>query len=405
FSAFLARFLQTRIWKTTVLQTLCSEEVLYADLMQIVEKILYIRDPHQMIKALQLLKVEEADDRISAHPHGVQIMTIHASKGLEFETVFALGLASRTTAEDKSEQELKELDAEKMRQLYVALTRAKRRLYVPVAREQSGKPYKVGEASPIEIFWERASPDLHSFDHAHLNQIEFNLRAYQEKTTAPLVPPPDQHLFFKPFFLQSFTSLSHRPKSKFQPDGSITSGERKSVQDELLPSSAETGIIIHRILERLFDQSIPLPELISQEIKGSHLDAYGTAIQTMIDKVLDLSLDGFCLRDLDHVRLMPEMEFLFPTGGTALKGFIDLSFEHNGKFYLIDWKTNVLENYACESLEKAMVEHDYLLQGKIYATAFTRYLKLYGSPSFGGVFFLFVRGPAAYHFIPEAFDV
>ncbi len=128
-------------------------------------------------------------------------------------------------------------------------------------------------------------------------------------------------------------------------------------------------------------------------------------IQTMIDKVLDLPLDGFCLRDLDRTRLMPEMEFLFPTEGTALKGFIDLSFEHNGKFYLIDWKTNVLENYTPESLNKAMVEHDYLLQGKIYATAFTRYLKLYGSHCFGGAFFLFVRGPAAYHFIPEVLNV
>ncbi len=52
-----------------------------------------------------------------------------------------------------------------------------------------------------------------------------------------------------------------------------------------------------------------------------------------------------------------------------------------------------------------MIEHDYLLQGKIYATAFTRYLKLYGSPSFGGAFYIFVRGPAAYHFIPEVLHV
>ena len=138
---FLAQFLQTKFWKRSVFQTLCSTEALYDDLMQIVEKIVYIRDPHQMIKSLQLLKIEEVDERISAHPHGVQIMTIHASKGLEFETVFAIGLASRTPAEDKPEEELKELDAEKMRQFYVALTRAKRRLYIPVA--QAGKTRKI----------------------------------------------------------------------------------------------------------------------------------------------------------------------------------------------------------------------------------------------------------------------
>ncbi len=392
FSAFLARFLQAKFLEKTVLQTLCLDEVLYDDLMQIVEKILYIRDPHQLIKALQLLKVEEVDDRISAHPHGVQIMTIHASKGLEFETVFALGLASRTTAEDKSDNELKEIDAEKMRQLYVALTRAKQRLYIPLIR-QSDKLCKLGEASPIELFWERASPDLLSFNHVHLHQISFDLRSYSSQDSVPLIPPPSKSLFFKPFFLQSFTSLAQ------------SSGERRSIPDELLPSGAETGIIIHRIFERLFDQSISLEELVSQEIKGSHLESHGTLIRSMIDKVLDLPLDGFCLRDLDRNRLLPEMEFLFPSGGSALKGFIDLSFEHQGKFYLIDWKTNVLENYSPDQLEKAMVDHDYLLQGKIYTTAFTRYLKLYGSPSFGGAFFLFVRGPAAYHFTPEAFDV
>jgi exodeoxyribonuclease V beta subunit len=393
FSAFLAQFLQTKLWKSTVFQALCSEEVLYDDLMQIVEKILYIRDPYQMSKALQLLKIEEVDERISAHPHGVQIMTIHASKGLEFETVFALGLACRTPVEDKLEIELKELDAEKMRQLYVALTRAKCRLYIPVPREQSGRPYNLGEASPIELFLERASPDLNAFTHVYLHQIEFNQALYQESKPVSLVPPPSQHQFFKPFFLQSFTSLAQ------------TSGERKSIQDESLSSSAETGIIIHHILERFFDESVSLPQLIAQEIRGSHLESHGMVIERMINKVLDLPLDGFCLRDLDRTRLMPEMEFLFPTEGTALKGFIDLSFEYKGKFYLIDWKTNVLENYTPEYLTKAMIEHDYLLQGKIYATAFTRYLKLYGSPSFGGAFFLFVRGPAAYHFIPEALHV
>lgn len=391
FSVFLARFLQTKFWKRSVFQTLCSTEALYDDLMQIVEKILYIRDPHQMIKSLQLLKIEEVDERISAHPHGVQIMTIHASKGLEFETVFAIGLASRTPVEDKPEDELKELDAEKMRQFYVALTRAKRRLYIPVA--QAGKTPKLGEASPVELFLERTSPDLKTFTHVYLNQIAFDLLPYAPSAPAELVPPLSIHQFFKPFFLQSFTSLAQ------------TSGERKAVSDPSLPSSAETGIIIHRILERFFDQKLDLRKLIDQEIKGSHLETYGAVIHTMIDNVLDLQLDGFCLRDLDLSRVMTEMEFLFPSEGIALKGFIDLSFEHNGKFYLIDWKTNLLEDYTPESLHKAMLEHDYFLQGRIYATAFTRYLKLYGSHSFGGAFFLFVRGPAAYHFIPEVLHV
>ena len=48
-----------------------------------------------------------------------------------------------------------------------------------------------------------------------------------------------------------------------------------------------------------------------------------------------------------------------------------------------------------------MREGNYFLQGSIYATALQKYLKSYGNKTFGGVFFIFIRGPAAYHFIPE----
>ncbi len=56
FSVFLAQFLQTKFWKRSVFQTLCSIEALYDDLMQIVEKILYIRDPHQISQSSSAFK-------------------------------------------------------------------------------------------------------------------------------------------------------------------------------------------------------------------------------------------------------------------------------------------------------------------------------------------------------------
>jgi exodeoxyribonuclease V beta subunit len=222
--------------------------------------------------------------------------------------------------------------------------------------------------------------------------VKFDLRPYEATASAALVPPPSRNVFFKPLFLQSFTSLS-------QP-----SVERKHIENDALPAGAETGIIVHRIFERLFDHPSPLSDLVAQEIAGSRLEGYETAVHHMIDQVLDLPLKGFSLRDIDRSKVMPEMEFLFPDSGASIKGFIDLCFEHQGKFYLVDWKTNLLENYTPETLETAMQEHDYFLQGRIYATALTRYLKLYGNLSFGGVFFLFVRGPAAYHFIPEPYE-
>lgn len=372
FARFFAAFIRSR---PAVIQASYG-----SDLMEIVEKLIFLNDPEQVMKAVQELKISEDKDRISVHPHGVQIMTIHASKGLEFETVFALGLASRTKVEDADH--LSEMDAEKMRQLYVAMTRAKSRLYVPLLKEIEEKPVMIGEASPIELFLQRTEPKLDEFNVIDLNRTEFIL--------APL-PLPDSRVsasmpregFFKPIYLQSFSSLA-----------SVVI-EKPATKDERLPPGAETGIIIHAIFEKYFEERRPLDELIAQEVRATHLESYQPNIFQMISDVLDLSLGDFSLRDIENS--FPEMEFLFPENDALLKGFIDLCFEWKGKYYFIDWKTNVLEDYTSSTVAKAMEDHDYLLQGEIYSKALRRFLKLYGDLPFGGGYFIFVRGPAFYH--------
>jgi exodeoxyribonuclease V beta subunit len=70
-------------------------------------------------------------------------------------------------------------------------------------------------------------------------------------------------------------------------------------------------------------------------------------------------------------------------------------FEHDGKIYLIDWKSNLLTGYNPESLEKEVMEH-YLLQLQIYTLAISYWFKLDGREKyenrFGGVFYIFLRG-------------
>ena len=76
-------------------------------------------------------------------------------------------------------------------------------------------------------------------------------------------------------------------------------------------------------------------------------------------------------------------------------------FEHNGKFYLVDWKSNHLgstfESYNEESLKKAMHAHFYTLQYHLYTLALHQYLRLRVSDyryetDFGGVTYMFIRG-------------
>ena len=56
----------------------------------------------------------------------VQVMTIHAAKGLEFDTVFLIGAADGILPSSRDDADLEE----ERRLLYVAVTRAKRNLYI-----------------------------------------------------------------------------------------------------------------------------------------------------------------------------------------------------------------------------------------------------------------------------------
>ncbi|GEN29563.1 RecBCD enzyme subunit RecB [Halovibrio variabilis] len=62
-----------------------------------------------------------------------------------------------------------------------------------------------------------------------------------------------------------------------------------------------------------------------------------------------------------------------------LKGFIDLAFEHDGRFYVLDWKSNYLGSddsaYTADALRNAMLEKRYDLQAALYLLALHRLLK------------------------------
>ncbi len=98
---------------------------------------------------------------------------------------------------------------------------------------------------------------------------------------------------------------------------------------------------------------------------------------------------------------------LAPLQGVQLAGFltgiIDLLFEHQGRWYLVDWKSNHLgdhlEDYDDEAIWQAMRHHHYVLQYHLYVFALHRYLgqRLQGydyQQHFGGVYYVFLRGLA-----------
>ena len=90
--------------------------------------------PEGMEKLLEEAALQSDQDQIKDEVSAVSLMTVHASKGLEFDAVFITGLEQglfpSTREDEKRDQE------EDRRLFYVALTRARKRLYLSYAAER-----------------------------------------------------------------------------------------------------------------------------------------------------------------------------------------------------------------------------------------------------------------------------
>ncbi|AZG35753.1 UvrD-helicase domain-containing protein [Shewanella psychromarinicola] len=96
----------------------------------------------------------------------------------------------------------------------------------------------------------------------------------------------------------------------------------------------------------------------------------------------------------------------FDTLKGMLKGFIDLTFEHQGQFFIADYKSNHLgdkySDYTHSAMAKAIDSHRYNLQYILYTLALHRYLSLrlpgyHYQQHIGGCYYLFLRGMHPQH--------
>lgn len=452
FAIFYSTFLRFVWGGESVLERVLREEEFYKELRACTE-ILIEEKPTASCEALLLFleKVSEDPEEKVIHSHeenAVSILTTHMSKGLEFDFVFALSLASRHPVREdlifvregeeervesldpdspSSELYLQELDAEKLRQLYVALTRAKIRVYVPLAFDLTPSSYQRGEGAPVELFFQgekeltAAVALLEKLK--EMASITYNVLVRQEppvvlveKPITPSIPKEEISLSFKKRPLLSFSSLARKQESEDFAIFEVT-GE-KGVHT--LPLGAETGTILHELFEKIFKKGLFLADrkeerelLIHREVERSSLKGWNDVVVELVTSALALPLpcqkSYASLEKLSRRKVAQEMEFLFPLDDQLIKGFADLFFEWEDRYYLVDWKSNWLgpddASYSSSLIEKSMHEHDYFLQGAIYAAAFERYVKLFDKRPFdtlfGGAFYIFLRGKKAFHFLPD----
>jgi exodeoxyribonuclease V beta subunit len=97
--------------------------------------------------------------------------------------------------------------------------------------------------------------------------------------------------------------------------------------------------------------------------------------------------------------LLASLQFQQSSG--MLHGFMDLVFQHHGRYYIIDWKSNHLgfndSDYAHDGMTTSMADHSYILQYHLYTLALDRHLRLHlpgysYETHFGGAIYVYLRG-------------
>jgi len=209
------------------------------------------------------------------------------------------------------------------------------------------------------------------------------------------------------------------------------------------PKGAGPGTFLHELLEwctqQGFQRVVDNPPLLHEQLTrrcgtrgwNEWVEPLERWLLALISKPLSLDRAGaetVCLADL--ITLRPELEFWFESRNVSirkldelvtvhtlnradrprveetrfngmLKGFIDLVFEHNGRYYVLDYKSNTLGEdnsaYTDQAMGNAILDKRYDLQYVLYLLALHRLLKA-RLPDYdydrhiGGAVYLFLRG-------------
>lgn len=273
-----------------------------------------------------------------------------------------------------------------------------------------------------------------------------------------LAPRVDPSRTFRSWSTTSYTQLTAQRDADADVADPPAAVDRTPRTDlDLLPPGATSGVAIHRLFE-LIDFDAPASTIITTTERV--LDQFGllgagdagararviAATANMAESVLHTPIAewGFALADVPRSKTLREWGFSLSLDGADLvrvadamrhanpalaayadrvatlgrgtldgflTGIVDLLFEHQGKWYLVDWKSNHLghdpNNYEEDAVQSEMAQHHYLLQYHLYLVALDRFLRTRlpiwdPATMLGGVGYAFVRGGAWYTHRPSA---
>lgn len=329
-------------------------------------------------------------------PARLQIMTIHKSKGLEFDTVFLPSIGSKPNLGDKpmmrwlklpSQQQkeillispmkaahhercalydyLTQLDEEKagyetQRLLYVAVTRAKERLYLMNSSSQSAKG------------------SFYSF----LKQQEFIPMDLKESTEA---------------VGHALPKLSRLPLTHYEQQHIL------SIPTQAVPSSLNSGIpriigiVTHLLLQTMCEHHLNSMEELPWALATNELKRYGfnplmqeeaiTSMQEQIQRFLNDPVGLWIISP--HLHEQNEYELLVSHQQQVVTRIIDRIFEDQGKLWIIDFKTGK---------EDDRTQQKYQQQLNDYAQHLATRTEL---PIHCGLYYLPTNHWATWHYVPS----
>jgi len=240
--------------------------------------------------------------------------------------------------------------------------------------------------------------------------------------------------------IASFTSLTGHDEKTPGPRAAAPMLDPPPMLFAELPGGVRTGLLLHSVLEHAEFDALGAEAttlLVERQLRAFGFDpALAPAVQRDLESVgaspftrepgaprlIDLSRD-VQLRELEftlHVKrpkLSGLAELLKQHGAPIaapnyyerlaevssqtlqrfLRGYIDLMFQWEGRWYVADYKSNTLPVYDAAAINEAVQREHYLLQAQLYTAAAHRYLKqrvpAYDPETqWGGALFLFVRG-------------
>jgi len=354
--------------------------------------------------------------------------------------------------------------AESIRLLYVAVTRAENRCYLLTTDFDNAHQSPLGltlkwkkDLDILSQLHMLSADNPESIGVLNINYDDMVIDPFEViATTAAIAPISPQVAKFhghieRDWWLSSFSALSRNLRH-----GGVSTPDRdneisKIEQEQALASNllrftlakgAHTGNLLHDILEHTnflqpdWQSSMKVPLVKYGELTAGFTEE---DLQIWLNQVLHSPLkEADCmLADLSHDNTLRESEFYFPMESASstqlgdmltehrrdgalsskvtqpvrlpsyqslkgmMHGFIDLIFEHQGKFFVCDYKSSHLgdhfEQYNEINLQENIEGNYYDLQYLIYCLALHRHLqhalKDYDPElHFGGIYYFYLRG-------------